>query len=149
MTISPVEIVKVLTLALVVPLSVFAANWIYRGRKEYNQTAAADLILALIIFDATVGLSAKDFEGFVRTPELLPLLNYCAYGAAVVAGLMWCAIGAWGEPALARYYRERGWQRHRRFPYGTFLLCWMGIFILIASHTAFFVIKSGSGGTSV
>lgn len=132
------ELAKVGTVAIIVPLAVFSANWIHRSNKGYSQTAAADFILAVLIFDCTVVIIAHEFEPFIRAPELRPFVVYWHVAIAFISGLIWAGIVTWGEPALAKYYEAK---RHRpSFPAATFLICWMSVLMLITAHVAFFVV---------
>jgi hypothetical protein len=135
------EVVKVATVAVIVPLAVFSANWIHRSRMGYSQTAAADFLLAIIIFDAVVVLTAQDFEPFLRSPQLRPVMAYWHFIAAFLSGLAWAGIVKFGEPALASYYKLRDTPLRTTFPGFTFLWCWMAILALIALHVGFFAIK--------
>jgi hypothetical protein len=138
-----VEVVKIATVAVVVPLAVFSANWIHRSQMGYSQTAAADFILAVIIFDIVVVLTAQDFEPFLRSPELRPVMAYWHFVAGVISGLVWASIVRFGEPILASYYELKGSPLRPSFPGITFLLCWMSILVLIALHVGFYLIKKG------
>jgi len=138
-----VEIAKMATAAVAVPLAVFSANWIHRSQMGYSQTAAADFILAIVIFDAVVVLTAHDFEPFLRSPELRPVMAYWHFVAGVISGLVWAGIIRFGEPKLALYYELKHSPLRPRFPGFTFLFCWTSILALIALHIGFFLIKSG------
>lgn len=133
-----VEIVKAVTLTVGAPIAVFSANWAYRAKHGYSQSAAADFILAILIFDITVVLAAHDFEPFLRSRQLLPIIQYWHFLIGFLSCLIWLMIGKWGEPRLASYYDEG---KPGNFPFITFSLCWMSIFALIAAHMLFFLLK--------
>lgn len=137
------EIFKVTTVAVLVPLAVFSANWIHRSRMGYSQTASADFVLAVIIFDVVVVLTSQEFEPFLRSPELRPIIGYWHFTIAFIAGLIWAGILKFGEPPLAAYYEGVGARKKGSFPAVTFVFCWMAILILIALHVGFFVIQKG------
>jgi hypothetical protein len=139
----PMEIAKVAIVAVLIPLAVFTANWIHRSHKGYAQTAAADFILAIVIFDLAVIVASQDFEPFLRSPVLRPVIVYWHFVAAFLSGLLWAGIVRWGEPAMARFYEMKIVYQRTSFPVGTFLTCWMGVLGLVAIHVAFFAIKQG------
>jgi hypothetical protein len=138
-----IELAKMVIVGVFIPLGFFAGNWYLRAEKGYAQTAAADLIVAIVIFDAVVTVASQDFEPFLRAPVLVPLIRYWHFFIALVAGSLWVAITKWGEPAVARYYEAKTSYYKTSFPFGTFLACWMGVLALIAIHVGFFVIKQG------
>jgi hypothetical protein len=135
-----IELSKLLVLAILVPATVFGFNWWIRRREQYAQTAAADFILAMLIFDAAAVIASKDFEPMLRSPELAEVISYWHCFIGVLCGLAWLGIVNWGEPALEHYYRHRGTSR---FPIGKFSLCWFSIFLLVALHIGFFTVKHG------
>ena len=139
-----IEIVKLFTLAVVIPLAVFSANWIWRCNKGYSQTAAADFILGMLIFDTTAVVAGTDFAPFMRSTELVPLITYWHFTVGFVSALVWWAITRWGEPILeAHYLGVPGVMLRRRFPIWCFLGCWVSVLILIAVHIGFFAAKHG------
>jgi hypothetical protein len=133
------ELVKLLTLAVVVPLVVFMANWAWRFEKGYSQTAAADFILAMLIFDISAVLASKDFVPFMRAPSLIPLITYWHFLVACLSCSAWWGIAKWGEPVLEGYY-DRKAGSGKRFPFGPFFLCWFAVLTLVALHVGFFAI---------
>jgi hypothetical protein len=136
---SSLEIAKTAILAVGVPLAVFSGNWIYRSHKGYSQTAAADFLLGVFIFDICVVLASGDFEPFLRSEELRPVIAYWTFAIGSVSGLAWSGIIRWGEPRLAQYHEHQ----QSRFPIYTFLGCWMAVLASVALHIAFFMIKLG------
>ncbi len=140
MTIS-LEVAKTATLAVMVPLAVFTANWVHRSNKGYPQTAAADFLLGVLIFDATVILATDDFKPFLRSEELREMIAYWHFIIAFVAGLIWVGIVRWAEPMFAAYYEKESITARRKFPIFTFITCWFSVLILIAFHVGFFALK--------
>jgi hypothetical protein len=138
---SLVEVFRVGVPAVVVPLAVFSANWAYRHRNGYAQTAAADFILAVLIFDGGVVAASEAVEPLVRNVDLRTIIVGYHMSIAVLGGLVWWAIVTWAEPALARYY-EAGKEVH--FPFVPMVLCWIAVFILVSLHMGFFFIR-GTG----
>jgi hypothetical protein len=134
------EVFKLFTLAVLIPLAVFTANWIWRFDKGYSQTSAADFILCILIFDITAVVASKDFEPFVRSTELVPLITYWHFAAGFVSGLVWWGITKWGEPQLERHYFENA-----QFPIVSFSTCWISVLILIACHIGFFTVAHVGG----
>jgi hypothetical protein len=136
-----VEAFRVGVPAIVVPLGVFAANWAFRHRNGYAQTAAADLILAVLIFDGGAVAASEALEPFVRNADLRSIMVGFHMSIAVIGGFIWWAILTWGEPAVTEYYEASGLGR---FPFVSFALCWMGVFFLICAHVLFYFIQ-GTG----
>jgi hypothetical protein len=142
--VEPTEIVKTATVAIGVPLAVFTANWVHRSRQSYAQTAAADFILAIGVFDLAVMIASQDFEPFLRSQSLRPLVVYWHFIAGFASALVWLGIVKWGEPVLARYYEgRRAYYRTEDFPFAVFFICWFAVFFLIMAHVTFFALKVG------
>jgi hypothetical protein len=137
------EIAKTATVAVFVPLAVFSANWAWRSHHGYAQTAAADFIVAIGVFDLAVMVASEDFEPFLRSQTLRPFIIYWHFLAAFASALVWLGIVKWGEPVLARYYEGRGYHRRDDFPLVAFLICWFAVFCLIMTHVTFFALKVG------
>ena len=140
------ELARLVTATVVIPIGVFGANWFHRAQNGYTQTAAADFLLAVLIFDAALVITAKEFEPFVRNPELRTITQYWHVGAFVVSGAIWMSIVRWGEPALAAYYRYVRPHSRPAFPWIAFALCWVAIIVLIVFHVRFFVANVGGLG---
>lgn len=134
-------VAKAATLGVVVPLSVFTANWVHRSNKGYPQTAAADFLLGVLIFDASVVLATSDFSPFVQSGYLREMIGYWHFVIAFISGLVWLAIVKWGEPVFERYYGTAKEAGRRRFPIFTFLACWFPVLVLVAAHVGFFALK--------
>jgi hypothetical protein len=64
-----VDFVRVIVPSVVIPAAVFGGNWAIRHKLHYTQTAAADFILAVLIFDGTVVTTTTEFEPFIRNQE--------------------------------------------------------------------------------
>lgn len=141
-----VEMAKIATTTVVVPLGVFGANWMIRYRFKYTQTAAPDFLLAVLIFDAALVLAFKEFEPFVRSPQLRTLVPYWHTCAFVISGTVWLSIVHWGEPRLARFYESRRARPPKPFPIYTLILCWAAIAALMVLHIGFFVISGAGNG---
>lgn len=121
---------------VVIPLFVFAANWAWRHKAGYTQTASADFLLALLIFDGAVISAAEVFAPFVRTPELRDVvINWHIFVAAVTA-LCWYLVVRFGEPA----YESRRIAGESGAP---LVGCWSGALLVIALHIGFFVSDGG------
>jgi hypothetical protein len=126
--------------AIIIPLGVFSANWIYRNNKEYAQTAAADFILAVVIFDGSVVAASNEFEPFIHNSILRSLVVDWHIAIAIVGGLLWAGVLKWGEPVIAQYYESPPYSRDN-FPIFTYVLCWMSVLALVTAHVTFFVIN--------
>jgi hypothetical protein len=138
-----VEIAKLGTATVVIPISVFSFNWWLRSHKGYAQSAAADFLLAVLIFDAALVVTAKDFEPFVRSAQLRPIVVYWHVVAFVLTAGLWALILENGEAALVKYYEVRRPRDRGPFPWGPFILSWMGVAIMLAFHIGFFVARLG------
>jgi len=137
------EIAKTGTVAVLVPLIVFTGNWIHRSHKGYAQTAAADFILAIVIFDLAVIVASQDFEPFLLSHSLKSFLVPWHVFAAFMSCLLWAGIVRFGEPAISRYYEIKSGYFTPTFPLVSFTLCWFGVLVLVAIHVAFFTIRQG------
>lgn len=133
--------VKVATLAVIVPLAVFIANWVHRSRKGYSQTAAADFLLGVFIFDASVILATDEFRPFLQSAQLRGMIAYWHFDIGFVAGLLWLAILRFGEPVIENYYRNKAEHSLMSFPFFTFIACWLPVLIIIAFHVGFFAYR--------
>ena len=134
-----VEAFRVGVPSVVVPLTIFGINWAFRERNGYAQTAAADFILAVLIFDGVAVVAAKEFEPFINNPELQSIVGYWHMTIAALGALLLYFILKWGEPRVARYYQAK--RQRPRFPIFTMMFCWAAVFALISAHIGFFVIR--------
>jgi hypothetical protein len=135
---SLIEVFRVGIPAVVVPLLVFSANWTYRHRKGYDQTAAADFILAVLVFDGGVVAASEAMEPFVRNVDLRTIIvGYHMFTAAIACGVWWVIV-TWAEPASAEYYETDGGAYLRIVPIA---LSWMAVFILVSLHMGFYFIR--------
>jgi hypothetical protein len=117
----------------------------WRTEKGCAQTASADFILGMLIFDTSAVVASNDFVPFMRAPELIPLITYWHFSIGFTSCLVWWCITRWGEPILAAYYQApRNIIARRQFPIISFAICWMSVFVLVALHIGFFVVKGGS-----
>lgn len=133
---SVVETIRVGVPAFIVPAVVFGGNWAWRSEKEYNQTAASDFLLALLIFDGAVIATSETFQEFVRDPELKTIVIGWHITMAAISIALWWSILRWGEPRLARYYQN---DRRGTFPWLTFWTCWGFVLLLVMARVLFFV----------
>ncbi len=129
---------------VVVPAFVFAVNWALRSKGNYGQTAAADFILATLIFDLTVITSAKQFEPFIRNIYLREIAVEWHFCIGVVGAFTWWFITKYGEPRVTAYYSRT--RNRPKKPIGTLMICWMAIFMLVSIHVGFFVVRGGAHG---
>jgi hypothetical protein len=139
-----VEAFRIVVPAVVVPVGVFAGNWAIRYKSEYAQTAASDFLLAVLIFDIVAVMTAKDFEPFVRTPELRQILIHWHIFIGFVGATFWWLIATFGEPKVAAYYSAR--RNRPKLPIVTLLLCWSAVFVLISLHIGFFFLQGDVHG---
>jgi hypothetical protein len=130
------ELMRVGVPAVIVPAAVFGGNWAIRFRSDYAQTAAADFVLAILVFDAAVFTSSKEFESFVHNTDLRQIIFYWHFCIAILGALLWWLIATFAEPVVSAYYSRRN--NPLAFA-GTLILCWMAVFFLIALHVGFFV----------
>ena len=132
--------------AVVIPIAVFVGNWALRYREGYEQTAAADFILAVLIFDGAVVTTSTDFAPFVQDPDLQPIIFYWHIIMGFICCGLWWLITMFGEPVLADYYSKRSVYPQQWFPFLPIVLCWIGVFILLSMHVGFFVWRGVSNG---
>jgi hypothetical protein len=139
------ELLYVLTPAVVVPLGVFCGNWALRYRLNYNQTAAPDFLLAVLIFDGAVISATKDFQPFVRDPHFGAVAQQFHIIFGFLTAAAWFQITNFAEPVLAEYYKlERRYARKGSFKW-TLIWSWALVLGLVAAHIAFFFKGSGHG----
>ncbi|MGO9173566.1 MAG: hypothetical protein ACLP7P_16610 [Rhodomicrobium sp.] len=139
-----VEFLKVMVPAVFLPLGAFIANWLYRGKFDYNQTAAADFLLAVMLFDASVVATSGEFEPFVKNEQLRSAVIIWHIFLGIIGGLTWLLITRWGEPKLVYYYESRRKRPPRpEFPWYAYIICWSIAFILVVAHVTFFVFGGG------
>jgi hypothetical protein len=126
--------------SLVVPLTVFGANWAFRTTQGYSLNAPADFLLAVIIFDGGVISASEAFRPLVADSDLQRIVvNWHMLMAAGTAFLWWLIV-RYGEPRLDRYKAEVG-SGAIPFPAVPFLLCWMGAFVIVFANSAFFFFR--------
>ena len=125
--------------AVIIPTAVFVGNWALRYREGYEQTAAADFILAVLIFDGAVVSTSKDFAPFVQDPTLQQITFYWHILMAFGCCFLWWLVTTFGEPRLAEYYATKSVYTQEWFPFVPVMLCWVGVFILLSLHILFFV----------
>jgi hypothetical protein len=130
------EMVRVIVPAVIIPAAVFGANWAFRYKEQYTQTAASDFLLAVLIFDGAVVTTAKDFVPFIHDPELKQIVVHWHVVLAIAAIGIWWLIVRFGEPVVASYY-ERGTPNTAAF-FGTLWICWAAVFVLVSVHIGFF-----------
>lgn len=126
--------------AIVVPLGAFILNWAMRNRNGYPQTAAADLLLALMIFDGTVITASEAFAPYVNDAEMRAVIVPAHFAWGALAFTIWWAVMAWGEPALANYYRLRNPATNLNFPYLQFGSSWTALMVVYGIHIGFFLV---------
>jgi hypothetical protein len=139
------EMVQVGMPTVVIPLAVFGGNWALRYRSGYEQTAAADFALAVLIFDGAVVTASKDFQPFVQNPLLQQATFHWHILMAIFSCFLWWSITTFGEPVVAEYYSTRRYvSANASFPFFSLMFCWIGIFVLLALHIGFFVLRGGA-----
>jgi hypothetical protein len=133
------QFLHVMTPAVFVPAGVFLGNWGLRHHFEYNQTAASDFLLAVLIFDGAVIAAAKDFEPFIRDPEFREVAIQIHMLLGFAGAGLWFFLTKFAEPSLASYYAlERRHSREGIF-WTTMLWSWALVIGLVAAHIAFFL----------
>lgn len=126
--------------AVLVPVASFIGNGAYRHAKGYQQTAAADFLIAVVVFDAAVISATDAFKPFVRDPELRTVIVNWHMAMVVVSAICWMAILAWLEPSLEGYYAERK-IIDITFPVLPFMAAWALVLMVVAVHVGFFLMN--------
>jgi hypothetical protein len=127
--------------AVLVPVASFIGNGAYRYAKGYQQTAAADFLIAVVVFDAAVISATDAFKPFVRDPELRTVIVNWHLAMVVLSALFWMGILAWLEPSLEGYYEESKIPIDVSFPVLHFLAAWVLVLMDVALHIGFFVMN--------
>lgn len=91
---------SVFIVALLIPLIVVAGNGFVRWLFGSPQSAAADLILAMMVFDATVSIQSHDFSPFVTAEFLKSNLAAIYMSLLFVSFFVWMATAFKLEPNL-------------------------------------------------
>lgn len=114
---------------IIVPTSAFVANAVLRYGRGVAQSAAADLLLLLIVFDATVIISSEEFKPLVASPELRTGI------IAVHVGLLFIGLIAWisSVTLVERRIGSAFDYKTRKYVPGFPIICWIGSWVIAAT----------------
>lgn len=140
------EFMRIIVPTVVIPIGVFAGNWAIRFRSNYAQTAASDFLLAILIFDGAVVTTAKDFEPFIRNPELKQIVLQWHVCLAFAGMAVWWLIATFAEPLVESYYSSRFNKTGSLTFVVTLMICWVAVFMLVSAHIGFFVVDGVARG---
>ena len=123
--------ISLVAAGVAVPVVVFLMNLFVRIGRGIAQSSAADFLLLLVVFDASVIIAADQFRPLVRDPVIGEAIVPVYVVLLLVTIFVWLMAVLYVEPAIsydpvARTYRSR-------FP----VFAWMGSWI--AAGFMFFV----------
>jgi hypothetical protein len=72
-----------------VPLLVVVGSAVARWLRGMPHSAAADMILAFVVFDAAVAINAPEFQAFAKHPPLRPHLVAIYFWLVIANLILW------------------------------------------------------------
>jgi hypothetical protein len=122
---------------LFIPLLVVLGNGLVRWLNHLPQSAAADLILAFVVFDATVAIQAGDFKEYVRAPCLREHVVGIYVSLIIANFFIWNSAAFRLEHALLERYNFRT-QRYNQSPGWLIFASFLISVFVFASNTLIF-----------
>ena len=128
---------SVFVVALLIPLIVVIGNGYLRWLFGSPQSTAADLILAMVVFDAAVSIQAHDFEPLV-TPDFLKHHLPAIYMSLVITNmLIWMATAFKLEPNLLSQF-DFNTKHYKRSPGRLIFYSYsISVFVLLTNTLVF------------
>jgi hypothetical protein len=126
--------------ALGLPLAAVLGNSLTRLIAELPQSAPADMILALVVFDAIVAIQAHDFKHHMQYEEFQASLPAIYVLLIIVGMFLWGVSVFFCEKQIVKYYRWTT-RRFSQFPFFAFFLSLLFPIILFFASVAPFVYK--------
>jgi hypothetical protein len=143
-----VESLPLIIAGVLVPLMAFVGNIVLRAGKGVAQSAASDLLLLLLVFDASVVIASDQFRPLVRDPTISSQV------VAVHVGLWWVGLVAWllavlgAEKRIAASFDPRSRTYDARFPIWTWLFSWVLAMAIVFLHVSVFTQEMPRWATS-
>lgn len=132
------ESLPLIIAGVLVPLMAFIGNIVLRVGKGVARSAASDLLLLVLVFDASVVIASDRFEPLVRDPAIGSQL------IAVHVGLWWVGLVAWllavlgAERKVAASFDPQLNRYDSRFPIWTWLFSWFLAMTIVFLHVPIF-----------
>lgn len=125
---------------VVVPLAVFFINILVRSKFFVPQSAGADFILLLLVFDSTVILNPISFKSIVKYQPFQQDIVAIHLGLLLIGLLLWLGIVTIAETDIAKKYLLNHFrQQNHNFPFFRWLFSWIIGMTLLGGHIIFFI----------
>jgi hypothetical protein len=117
----------------------FVLNWAVRAQLQCALSAAADFVLAVVVFDAGALAASGVFENAVREPL------YRENFVAIFVGLLLVSLAAWAgiflrlENKLAECYSSSAMSHREAWKNTYFFVSWFLVSFVVAPHLYFFI----------
>jgi hypothetical protein len=115
-----------------VPTLVVLISACIRWYRHLPQTAATDVLAAIVIFDAAVALDSEAFARFTNIDA--GTIRGCAVITLILAVFLWVTAMYEVEPRVDAYYRNQVMS----FPLAAWLVAWSASLAFIVAHVSFF-----------
>jgi hypothetical protein len=122
---------------LIIPLLVVIGNAVARWLRGLPHSAASDVILAFVVFDAAVAVHAHDFGPFVKWPTVQPHL-VAIYVTLMIINLMLWAVAVFKieYDLFEKYHKQQ--KRYIRSPWLLISASFVMALFVFASNTVIF-----------
>ncbi len=122
---------------LFIPLLVVLGNGLVRWLNHLPQSASADLILAFVVFDATVAIQAADFKDYVKAPWFREHVVGIYVGLIIANFFIWNIAAFRLENALMETYNLKT-RRYNQSPGWLIFLSFLISVFVFTSNTLIF-----------
>jgi cytochrome c biogenesis factor len=123
---------------ILVPFAGFLANAVLRAGRGVAQSAASDLLLLLIMFDAGVIIASDQFKPLVPNPMLREAIVSVHVALLFVGLVAWITAVAVIERRIAYAFDPR----RQRYASGFPLMAWLGAWgvaaVVLSCHLSIF-----------
>ena len=126
---------------VVVPSAAFASNFVLRRERRISQSAAADLVLLLIVFDFNVLLAADEFRKIMIHSELRNHIEEIHVGFLALGIFVWILSVTSLEKRIAQSFNHSTGEYNGGFPLFVWMVAWFLAVSLAASHVIAFTLK--------
>jgi hypothetical protein len=133
-----VDSLPLIIAGVLVPLMAFVGNIVLRAGKGVAQSAASDLLLLVLVFDASVVIASDQFKPLVHDLAIRSQL------VAIHVGLWWIGLVAWflavlgAERKIAASFDPELRRYDSRFPIWTWLFSWFLAVAIVFLHVSVF-----------